>query len=459
MEWTPTIRDREGPLYARIVNALRSDIESGRLRRGEQLPTHRALAGTLAVDLTTVTRAYREARDEGLTEARVGQGTFVAESLAQSPRRLASGIATDLSMNLPPQPLEADIEGRITRGLAALRREFGFSSYLNYRDAGGSLEERRAAAAWLRPRVPHADAESMVIFPGTQAALYCFLTTQLAPGDVVLTEALTYPGLKAAADVARVRLVGLPIDREGLVPEALADACRRHTAKALYLVPTIHSPTTATMSPARREAIAEIVRAHDLMLFEDDAYGALAPDVTPIAALAPERTYLAASLAKCVAPGLRVSFFLMPTREAAAQFASALRAMVQMPVSLTLALATRWIRDGSLDDIISAIRNEASARQILAARALAGHAYRAHPNGHHIWVPLPAHWSRIEFAGHIQRQGVGVVTSEAFAVGDTTPEHAIRVALGAASSRAELVRALDVLAATLTSPAASQQVV
>ena len=72
-----------------IVDALRSDIESGRLHRGEQLPTHRALALALDVDLTTVTRAYREARDEGLTEARVGQGTFVAESLAQSPRRLA----------------------------------------------------------------------------------------------------------------------------------------------------------------------------------------------------------------------------------------------------------------------------------------------------------------------------------------------------------------------------------
>ncbi|BAT61795.1 putative HTH-type transcriptional regulator YjiR [Variibacter gotjawalensis] len=459
MEWTPTIRDREGPLYSRIVDALRSDIESGRLHRGEQLPTHRALALALDVDLTTVTRAYREARDEGLTEARVGQGTFVAESLAQSPRRLASGVATDLSMNLPPQPLEADLEGRITRGLAALRREFGFSSYLNYRDAGGSADERDAAASWLRARVPQAEAERLVIFPGTQAALFCFLSAKLVPGDIVFTECLTYPGLMAAADVARVKLVGLPIDAEGLVPEALADACKRQRAKALYLVPTIHSPTTATMSAARREAIVEIARANDLVVFEDDAYGALAPDVTPIAALAPERTYLAASLAKCVAPGLRVSFLLTPTREEAARFSTALRAMVQMPVSLTLALATRWVRDGSLDEIITAIRNEATARQSLAARALRGHVYRAHPNGHHIWVPLPKHWSRIEFAGHIQRQGVGVVTSEAFAVGDAAPEHAIRVALGAAASRAELVRALEVLAGALVSSAASQRIV
>ena len=74
MDWTPTIEDRTGPVYLRIVEALASDISRGRLRRGEVLPTHRALAKALHVDLTTVTRAYAEARRRGLTEARVGHG-------------------------------------------------------------------------------------------------------------------------------------------------------------------------------------------------------------------------------------------------------------------------------------------------------------------------------------------------------------------------------------------------
>src|SRR5437764_3025251 len=81
MDWTPTLEDRSGPAYQRIVDALSADIASGRLRRGQQLPTHRSLAKALGLDLTTVTRAYRQARQRGLTEARVGQGTFVAESL------------------------------------------------------------------------------------------------------------------------------------------------------------------------------------------------------------------------------------------------------------------------------------------------------------------------------------------------------------------------------------------
>ena len=89
MDWTPTLNDREGPLYRRIVDALSADVASGRLRRGQQLPTHRALAKSLGVDLTTVTRAYTEAQRRGLTEARVGQGTFVAESAVQA-RQTAS---------------------------------------------------------------------------------------------------------------------------------------------------------------------------------------------------------------------------------------------------------------------------------------------------------------------------------------------------------------------------------
>src|ERR1700751_1793872 len=120
MEGIPTISDRGGPLYLRIVDALAADINRGRLRRGQQLPTHRALAKALDIDLTTVTRAYTEARRCGLTEARAGQGTFVAESMAHIRHATRPGDEFDLSMNLPPQPMEADLEGRLFRGVAAI---------------------------------------------------------------------------------------------------------------------------------------------------------------------------------------------------------------------------------------------------------------------------------------------------------------------------------------------------
>ena len=99
MDWAPTLADKEGPVYRHIVDALAADINNGRLRRGQQLPTHRALAKALGIDLTTVTRAYTEARRRGLTEARVGLGTFVCETLSHVRHAAPPQPAFDLSMN------------------------------------------------------------------------------------------------------------------------------------------------------------------------------------------------------------------------------------------------------------------------------------------------------------------------------------------------------------------------
>src|ERR1700761_7346076 len=199
MDWVPTLSDWQGPTYLRIVEAIAADIAGGRLHRGERLPTHRAVAGALEIDLTTVTRAYGEARRRGLLEARVGQGTFVSETTARAASDHPAPVSIDLSMNLPPQPVEANLDLRIAQGLATIRAEAGFSAFLSYSRPGGSDDERGVAASWLQPRVPHADAERIVIFPGSQAIIFNALLTLASPGDVVLTEALTFPGAKAAA--------------------------------------------------------------------------------------------------------------------------------------------------------------------------------------------------------------------------------------------------------------------
>ena len=458
MDWTPTLEGRTGPAYEGIVEALSADIASGRLHRGQRLPTHRALAQALGLDLTTVTRAYNEARRRGLTEARVGRGTFVAESVAHAPRSVASGVLFDLSMNLPPQPIEADLEGRVARGLAALQRDFGVSGYLSYQQAGGSDSDRGVSAEWLRGRVANARADRLIVFPGTQTVLLCLLLVLARPGDAVLTDRLTYPGFRSAASSLGVRLIGVPSDESGMIPEALEAACAQHTPKAVYLIPTIHNPTTLTIPQSRREQLASVIRARDLILVEDDAYGGLEPKASPMAELIPERTYLAATLSKCIAPGLRISFLLTPDRAAAAALANALRVVAQMPVPLMVALVMRWLADGSADAIISAIKLEAAARQKLAAKALAGQPYAAHPRGHHVWLALPPNWTRADFATHLQHQGLAVVTSDSFSV-DDNPPHAIRIALGAARNRSDLVAALDVLAAALKSPAFASRIV
>lgn len=444
-------------MYQRIVSALADDIASGRLHQGQALPTHRALAHALGVDLTTVTRAYSEAQRQGLTEATVGRGTFVKARPQHAPHSPATpGI--DLSMNLPPQPAEADLDARLAHTFAEVRAETGLAAYLTYQQPGGTAAERQAATEWMQPLVPGLTPDRLVLAPGTQAALYCILLAHLAPGDTVLTERLTYPGLKAAAFAAGIRLIGIDMDEEGIAPAALDRAARSGAARIVYLMPTLHNPTTATMSAARRVRIAEIIRKRGLTLIEDDPYSFLAPGVETVSALIPERAYLAASLSKCIAPGFRTSLVAVPDRDAASRLSSLFRATLQMPAPLMAAVATRWMRDGTANAIVDAVRAEAAARQRLAREALGRHAYASHPVGHHLWLPLPAGWPAQRFAAHLHGRGLAVVTGEAFAT-DASPPNAIRLALGAARGRAQLAKALEILAEALSASAPDDHVV
>jgi DNA-binding transcriptional MocR family regulator len=248
------------------------------------------------------------------------------------------------------------------------------------------------------------------------------------------------------------------MDGEGVRPDALDEAIVKHKPRAIYLVPTQQNPTTATMGPGRRKAVADIIRKRGSVLIEDDVYGPLEPQLSPIATLIPERTYYAASLAKCIAPALRIAYLLAPDPAAEAKMRGGLQATMQMPPLLMVALVTHWLRSGVANEIIRAIRNEAAARQQLAARFLKGIAFTARPASHHLWLPLPNHLHGIDLLSHLMRNGLAVVGEEAFATSDGAPR-GLRVSLGAARNRAELSQALQVLSNAVKAPREAMQIV
>jgi DNA-binding transcriptional MocR family regulator len=447
MDWLPTISVRAGPVYLQIAEAIEHDIVSGRLRRGQQLPTHRALAKALQIDLTTVTRAYADAIGRGLIEGRVGQGTFVSESSLRSPAAIPETIDVDLSMNVPPQPAEAALDLRIAQSMAAIERRAGFSALLNYQRPGGGQAELDEATKWLSPRMTALSNERLIIFPASQSAIFAVLLFLCRRGDCVLAESLTFPGFRSAAQKLGLNVLGVPMDSEGVLPDAFAKAIRAHRPKAVYLTPTIHNPTTATMSAQRRKDIAGILRKAAIPLIEDDAYGFLDRSRDLIATLIPDQTFVTTSLSKCLTPGLRVSFLAAPDSASASSLRGVLQSIAHMAPPLMVALVVEWLRTGDAEAIISAIRREAGARQDLAARILRGHAYMAHPNGHHVWMPLPEGWDRMDFVAQLLRRGLGVVASDAFAI-DAAPQ-AIRLGLGAARTSEDLASALYLLTAML----------
>ncbi|MCW3475667.1 aminotransferase-like domain-containing protein [Limobrevibacterium gyesilva] len=443
--WQPEIDPTQGPLYLAIADAIGQDIARGALKPGDRLPPQRRLAEGLRVDLTTVTRAYAEARRRGLLDATVGRGTYVRAD-PPPPTAGAERAVVDLSMNLPPQPPEPSLRALLQDGIAGLLRHADMATLMAYQSGAGTSQDREAAAAWLRPVMGETDPGRILVCAGAQSALTALLTLLARPGDTILTEPLTYPGLRAMAAHLGIRLLGVAVDAEGLLPDAVARACREAQPKALYCIPTIQNPTTATMPPQRRQALAEVALRHGIIIIEDDAYGLLPTVPSPaIATMAPDVTYYIGTLSKCLSPGLRTAFVAASGPAQARCLAAAVRATSLMAAPVMTSLVTAWIRDGSAEAFRGAIRQEMTARQQIAREMLPASSLNAHPEGLHAWLTLPPHWNRIDFSAHARMQGLALVPSDAFVVGPEAP-NSVRICLGAAESRAALRTALQSVA-------------
>ena len=439
--------------YRSIVAQLADQIRSGKLSPGSRLPAQRQLAAQLGVDLTTVTRAYTELKRMGLVEGRTGSGSFVRGARSPSAAPASDPAGFDLSMNVPPRP--AGLGGRIVQGLAALLAAPEGAASLGYQPSGGAVAERAAAASWLGRRLGTVAADRVVVAAGAQSALFALLDLLLGRGDTLACAGLTYTGMRATAAHLGLRLAGLAHDGEGIDPQAFEDLCRTAPPRALYLVPTIANPTTATLPSERRQAIAATARRHGVAMIEDDAYGALPEESPPpIAALAPEITWHVASLSKCATPALRIAYVAAPDAAAALRLTGGLRAISLMASPLTAGLATRWIGDGTLDALTAAIRAENQARQRLAASLLPAGAVAAHPDGNHLWLTLPPGWTTAGFTAAARDSGLLVVPAEIFDV-TGAPPRAVRLSLGGVPDRAGLERALARLSGLLAWPGAS----
>lgn len=452
--WIPDLSGRRGPKYLQIVEALADAVKSGALAPGARLPPHRELAHALGVSANTTSRAYSEGVQRALLRGEVGRGTFIRapSDLMASQReidlRRPSEGPIDFSRNLPNV-------GAAAAHLADALAEIGaddLQGLVDYQTSGDLTAHREAAMAWLGRFGLRAGEDTVVTTIGAQHAILVALAAILEPGDLLLTEALTYQPIMAVAQRLGVRVAPLAMDQDGPRPDALERACRDSAPKALYLTPTIQTPTAITLPPERRAQLARIIEAQELILIEDDVFGALPPEpVPPIAQQIPERAIYLTSASKALSPALRVGYARAPAR-----IAPALRAAVAlscwMPPPLMSEIAARWIRSGSADALTAAQRSIAARRQTLAAEALAGFDVSAHPFGLHVWLTPPAPWTADALRAEAEARGVIVTGGGAFAVEPGARPNAVRLCLSHERDERRVKDGLGVLASLLSAP-------
>ena len=439
----PKKSDRHQPIYREIAEAIGREIRTGRSRPGSRLPTQRELAQQLGVTLTTVTRAYREAQRRGLVSGEVGRGTYVRsadfdpEQTPQEPATINLGINS-----LMPLPHVEELADRLS---ATISHRVA-ASVFDYQPHAGSLRSRAAGALWIARTGLDVSPDRVVVTAGGQHAILIALLALTKPGDEILIEEFSYPGAIDLCGRLNLKRRMLPMDRHGLLPDALDKACRSGNAKTLYVMPTLQNPTSAVMPEGRRREIAAVVRKHGLMVIEDDVYGYLVPDATPLSHFVPEEQALyITSTSKSIAPGMRIGYMRASARLIEPLSAAILRTMVNAPPVMA-ELANRLITDGTAVRIVEWKRREIAARQEIACRVLKGFRYQTHPISPHLWVYLPEGWRAEMYVTEAKERGVLVNAADAFAVEHKTSVQAVRICLGPPRSRAELEDALVRLA-------------
>ncbi|WP_167449127.1 PLP-dependent aminotransferase family protein [Mesorhizobium hawassense] len=445
--WLPVLAAGPRPVYLKIVDALADARSDGRLQPGDRLPPQRELARSLGVDLTTVTRAFSEARRRNLIDATAGRGTFITPGDPEEP-------VLDLGMNIPPAPAGLNLPALIRTGIEGLLKRSSAEALLSYHPGPGSPVERAVGSSWLAAKGDRLPVDRVVVGSGAQALLTAVLLSETREGDTILADALTYPGLIGLAGATRRKLAAVGSDSDGMRPDALEAAARRHRARVVYLNPTLQNPTALVMSEGRRRELVRMADKLELIIVEDDPYSRLLAAAPPaFLNLAPERTFHVATLAKCISPFLRTAFLAAPDAQAMERIAAAIRGTTMMAPPLMTGLACEWLRSGLAGEITAGVRAEAQARQEIA-RDILPKGFAATSASLHLWHPLESQLRSAELADIARRRGLAISPAEEFAVGEDFA-NGFRLALGAMPNRERLKEGLQSLASILSGASGS----
>ncbi|MFC3390278.1 PLP-dependent aminotransferase family protein [Aidingimonas halophila] len=450
--WLPTLDAISTPRYQALVDQLAADIANGSLKPGERLPPQRLLADALQVTVGTITRAYREAERRGLVEARVGSGTRVRDRHSDAPdfhhlSHAADG-SIDLSLSVPiPHAMRHQ---QLSAALATLaRHEPSMHTALAYQSEQGNRHHRRQLADWLTTQGLPMDVDELLFTEGGQHADYLALQALVRPGEAVASAALTYPGMIAAARQLGLKHIAVPVDDEGIRPDALDRLCQQQRIRLLYIMPEHNNPTGQHMGANRRNAIAEVARRHDVLLLEDGVQFVSAETRgTPFYRLAPDQSLYIFSTSKLLTGGLRFGALRAPA-PLIPKLCAALRAQCWAPPDLIAAVACQWLTSPEADSLIRWQWQEVAIRQQRVQEVLGAHQPHAHPCGFHAWLALPDPWRATDFVSRAAERGVTVISADPFCVGSQPAPQAVRLCVTPPADRTTLETGLSRLAELL----------
>ena len=400
-------RHAPGSLVENLKGEILRRIRLGLLRPGDRLPPTRRLAGELGVHRGTVTAAYEALREDGVLTGHVGRGTFVAMGLALAdlgPARrengefrwqdhfagfdppVEDGVVSEAAVIAAGREVISFAGGvpdpalfptdSFRQAVDAVLRDEG-SALLGYGPPEGQASFVRFLRGYLGERggLRLGDDELLVV-NGSQQALDLIARAFLRPGDTVLVEEPSYYGALELFRGYGARLVGVPVDSEGLRVDALEMILARERPKLLYVMPTFQNPTGSCLSAERRPALVRLSARYEVPLVEDDFDGELyfgAPPPAPLKSLSDAQGVLyIGTPSKMLFPGLRIGW--IAAAEPVIRRLSRIRRMADLSgSSLLQAALARFAESGALTRHTELVRDAYGRRVLRLLEALERH--------------------------------------------------------------------------------------
>ena len=338
----PLDRQNSVPLYQQIESYLRENILSGALLADTRLPSTRALAEELGVSRITVQNAYMALESDGLIYNREGSGSYVMPSFSLPVKNMDVEIdwplwqqdlqtsdvkAPRFSPQILKEPLPSDLIAftgvgdtrnfpvkDFYRALQSVIRTGGIGALTYGEFDSGYAPLRETITHVLASQGIRADPEQVLITSGSQQALSLVCQVLLEPGDVILAENPTYNFALELFYSLGLKVLGVPVDKDGMQAESLEPLIQQHHPKLIYTIPNFQNPTGTCMNGLRRRQLIALAKQYNIPILEDDFVGDLRYDgraQPAIKALDPGGYVIyIGTFSKMLMPGLRVGYLI-----------------------------------------------------------------------------------------------------------------------------------------------------
>jgi 2-aminoadipate transaminase len=332
-------------------------------------------------------------------------------------------------------PAGFDVAG-VRAAFAAALADDDAPTTLQYGLAEGSPRLRAAIVERMAAIDVPAEPREIIVTTGATQALDLLCNALLDPGDIVLVERPTYVMPLQRFALAQARLVSVPGDGDGLDPLALEAAVVEHRPKAIYTIPTFQNPGGTTLTAERRAAVAQIAERHGVWVIEDEPYRELRygpePPAAPIAHHSRECVIYIGTLAKTVAPGLRIGWVVAPA-EVAERLIPVKQAMDFNTSTIDQAAAAIYL------ERVDWVQRTAELRAVYAAPMgamldqlddvlPAGSTFTRPQGGVFVWVELPDGWSTAALLERAVEHGIFFMPGAVF-LADVPDDRALRLSI------------------------------